>query len=348
MAGDDFWDHIEGIRQMEADRNNGRFRSGSGDSGGRSGREPRSASFRLLDALSSETYDTIGSALVSRAQGRAEGGLIGGALNRTRDAIGSGLSSRMEGRARQQELDAARADLPYIGTDRLGVHDMGGWTNPFDGYRAGDEVQILNRLTTEDLVRVQQQLIRYGFISEARMGKLDDDTVKGFKSLLSIANREGKQWTMVMNDLRNLEEDGLLEEFGPGGGGGGAAPVFEAPAYLAPDYATLAQEVKGLFRRDLGRDPDDSELAALTAELDGFARAAYDQQVEAARAEFDGRGAEHSGTQVDPAARFREMFEERFASELDFVEDKDAAVESREIVEGGVGTLSQMTTRGGI
>lgn len=347
MAGDeDFWDHIAGIRKMESDRRSGQFRSRNSDSDGGSSRQPRSASFRLMDSLSEDTFNTIGSALVGRAQRRARGGIIGNAVHDTRDAIGAGMSRRFEEQAREQQLTEARSDLPYIGTDRLGVHDMGGWTNPFDGYRAGDEVQILNRMPEEHLVRTQQQLMRYGFLDEFAPGKLDDDTIKAFKNVLSVANREGKQWTMVMLDYEQLAEDGLLEEYGGVGGGGGAGRVFRPPAYLAPDYATLAQEVKGLFRRDLGRDPDDAELKALTAELDGYARAAYDQQVAAARAEFDGGGASHTGTEIDPAARFRELFEERFESELDFVDDKEVAVESREVVEGGVGTLSQMS-RGG-
>lgn len=211
------------------------------------------------------------------------------------------------------------------------------------GYSKGDETVVWEGLTLEDRTRLQDQLVSFGLAKSVIPGEFDDGTMNGITSLLGLSNRAGTHWRGTLGRLQSLQDRGLLDK------AGSEKAEFDTPTYLAPDYATLAQNVKSMFRQTLGRDPDQSEMANLTAELEGWHKGAFDAQVGAQRQDFDNRqadGEQAGGTvrQVDPLARFQEAFESRYANEIDFVEDKAEAVETRENIEQGVGTLSQMST----
>lgn len=206
-------------------------------------------------------------------------------------------------------------------------------------YYEGNQYDILKGLNTEDLVRVQQQLAAVGLASKPLYGELDDGTIGAFTKLLAMSNRSGTSWDAT---LTRLSTNPLITDEE------GGKQAFDVPTYLAPDVATLAQDVKAMFRQRLNREPDQLEMAALTAELAGWHKGSFDAQVGVQRQDFENRqteGEQSGGTarQVDPVARFMEAFESRYANELDFVEDKEEAIETRETVEQGVGTLSQMS-----
>lgn len=211
-------------------------------------------------------------------------------------------------------------------------------------YYEGNQYDILKALNTEDRVRLQQQLAAIGLATNPVYGEIDDATVNGMSKLLAMSNRAGTTWEATLN--RIATNPAMQDQLG--GAGGAGQPEFDVPTYLAPDYASLAQDVKATFRQRLGRDPDQGEMAQLIGELEGWHKGAFDAEVGAARQDFDNRlaeGEQAGGTvrQVDPMSRFQEMFDRTYANELDFVEDKEAAVESREITQQTTGTLSQMS-----
>lgn len=119
-----------------------------------------------------------------------------------------------------------------------------------------------------------------------------------------------------------------------------SAPKFTPSPDLIPDYASMAQEVKATFRKRLGRDPEEPELAQLVSEIGGWDREARDAEMAAELASFEGTG----GTvqTVDPVARFQEAFEQRYANELDFVEDKQQAAQIEEQMQEAASTVSGM------
>lgn len=209
-----------------------------------------------------------------------------------------------------------------------------------DPYYEGEEFDILRNLTTEDRVRLQQQLVAVGLASNVVYGEVDggpsSGTVGAMRSLLAMANRTGEKWESTLG--RIATNPALQEE----------AQEFEPKPFIRPDYATLAQEVKATFRNRLGRDPDQYEMQQLTGEITGY----YAQEHEAANefAQIQHEQANTPGVQpggsvgsVDPAARFAELFDQKYRHELDFVEDKEDAVLSRQVVESGASTLSQMS-----
>lgn len=235
---------------------------------------------------------------------------------------------------------------PQSKKTRAGAPTAGPFNNQY-GYRAGDEFGELDNLSTEYLARVQDRMAALGMLDGYVRGRKDQSTVKAFADLLWMSNAEGTSWIVQLADLeRTKAEMGDDWEWGDGSGRGDRAP-FVAPTYLAPDYATLAQRVKTELREQLGRDPDESELALLTAELSGWDREAFDAEVEAAKAEYDaaedGRSESPTVQTIDPLARFKESFEQKYAAEIRGNERQDEAAETGEIVRGAVGNLSRMS-----
>lgn len=215
------------------------------------------------------------------------------------------------------------------------------------GYKAGEEFTLLDGMSTEVLARVQDRMAALGMVEGYLPGRKDKATRDAFAELLWMANGEGKSWMQTLYSLeRQKEEMGDDWAWGDDSGSGGRGK-YVAPTYLAPDYATLAQRVKTELRDQLGRDPDESELALLTAELSGWDREAFDAEVEAAKAEYDaaedGRSESPTVQTIDPLARFKESFEQKYAAERRGLERNEETEQTQEIVQAGVSRLSQMS-----
>jgi hypothetical protein len=212
--------------------------------------------------------------------------------------------------------------------------DRGGIGSP---YTQGMDLDVLRGMNTEELGRLQDALVASGLVREVIPGRIDDNTLGGLRTLMAIGNRQAVSWQDVL--------DGIVRA---GGLAGGQDREFEPPPSLVPDYATIAQEVKDTVRKRLGRDPDAFEMQELTAQLTGFHALENEAAQELARIQFEQEttpGVQDGGTvqRVDPGARFRELFESKFRNELDFVQDKQDAQVSREVVQSGVDTLSRMS-----
>ena len=219
------------------------------------------------------------------------------------------------------------------------------------GYSKGQEYSLLDGMSTEVLARVQDRMAALGMGEGFLPGRKDKRTVEAFSELLWMANAEGTSWAVQLRELERQKEEMGDDWIWDADGEGSERAPFVAPAYLAPDYATLAQDVKSQMRQVLGRDPDDSEIAQLTAELDGWYKGAYDEEVAAMRSEYDAGveadeldQAQAAGEfrTVDPVARFKENFEKKFSSEIDFVEDRDDTGEDQQVTRAGIDTISAL------
>lgn len=207
-------------------------------------------------------------------------------------------------------------------------------------YYEGADIEVLSAMNTEELSRFQDTLVAYGIVREVVPGRLDDATINGMSTLMSLGNRQGVRWQSVL--------DGVVR--GGGLSGGKTAEQFEARTYLKPDYATLAQDVKDTFRKRLGREPDEYEMQQLTGELTGYYSLANEAQTELDRMQFEQQatpGVQAGGTvqAVDPMARFQQLFDEKYKGEMAFNVDKEDAQISRAVVESGTNTLDQMIDR---
>lgn len=198
-------------------------------------------------------------------------------------------------------------------------------------YRDGDQWALFAGLAPEQKAAIQQDMVSAGLLADESfaLGVWDADTARAMGNLLAVSNGNGIVWNRMLRDLKmNAPADA-----GSGRAAGSLRP-FVTPAYLAPDYAELSQAVKAQVRRELRRDPTESEMTLLADFLATQHRASFNAQVAAARAEHNaGNRAITTDTSqsagqvqaVNDAARFAERFEELFAPEMDRLERVDAA-----------------------
>ena len=125
---------------------------------------------------------------------------------------------------------------------------------------------------------------------------------------------------MILGEMKRDNQARTTRSYG----GGGAAPKYSVPASLRtiPDYKSLAQESKGIFRQSMGRDLEDWELSILADQLKEDYSTRNDQMIVAHRAAWEDAVAGGS-TEVDysdvtdPTSALEFDIEERYAGELD-------------------------------
>lgn len=195
-------------------------------------------------------------------------------------------------------------------------------------YRYFDEVSSFAGKSVEYTRQVQQQLIDAGLLSNRDVvpGYWGEDSEAAMKMAMDDANGTGSTWMEVLarrsEAMANLTPEQLALR-------AGRVP-FTSPAYLEPDYATLAQAVRRTFSQTLGRDPEDYELALLADQMSTDFRKQYGAELGAARAEYDaGNRAIVEGTEqesgtfqaVDSMARFQESMLTKYGTEIERRED---------------------------
>ena len=169
---------------------------------------------------------------------------------------------------------------------------------------------------TEQIPELQEAFIAAGLLEEGSFwsGVWDAQTIKAYTTVLGYANLWGMTWESALQRMQQahtkLQEDQEKKK---------TVSEIIAETYVQPDYATLAQEVKSMFRQRLRREPTEQELAELTAALGGWYRASFDVQMQIAE-EAEARAESGSdepiqAQEVDPIARLGELFDERFGAE---------------------------------
>jgi len=169
---------------------------------------------------------------------------------------------------------------------------------------------------TEQIPELQEAFIAAGLLEEGSFwsGVWDAQTIKAYTTVLGYANLWGMTWESALQRMEQahakLQQDQENKK---------TASEIIAETYVQPDYATLAQEVKSMFRQRLRREPTEQELAELTAALGGWYRASFDVQMQIAE-EAEARAESGSdepiqAQEVDPIARLGELFDERFGAE---------------------------------
>lgn len=158
-------------------------------------------------------------------------------------------------------------------------------------------------LPVEQRAMLQRQMAAAGVIPEGatyRLGVWDETSRQAYRQLLSFANGAGAPVEQALNQWATSKSTTTAPKTQP---------------YLAPDYATLAQQVKGIVSQRLGgREPTQQELDVLVQRMRTDDRAAYDASVSNAQATADGATTVQD---VDPSARFTEFFEQRYRPEIE-------------------------------
>ena len=229
------------------------------------------------------------------------------------------------------DVYAAEVTHNWQGTQRL--------KNPMtvEGrYFETDVRDVLDYLNPDTVIRIQEQMIRAGLVEgsiggrQFSMGSRDEHTERALRYVMSQANNDGHTWMVSLaklaiqgdEDKEKADADSkqsALDALGP----------FRRNAYLAPDYATLANRAKKAMEDELGRPINDWELELLTDDMQGnyrkehnasesVRRINYDADVRAIEQDLTAGDVVGGGTvqDVDPIARFQETFDTQFENEI--------------------------------
>lgn len=219
-------------------------------------------------------------------------------------------------------------------------------------YYKGDETEILKSRPAEERRRIQELLIVTGLASSVIPGEVDPNTRTGFAKLLEISNTNGEDWGVTVDRLQRAVARGELDEEGSGRA---ERAGYVAPPPLQPDPARLRVSVRNMAQDTLGRDLDEDEIDYLTAALEDVEQDNYSRLVAADRAQFDANeaavttGEDQTTAPVTEygdavvASRFRELFEERYAPEIDMRGKVEIGRSVSQLIGRGAGTVAGMT-----
>jgi hypothetical protein len=227
-------------------------------------------------------------------------------------------------------------------------------------YFEGDELAPQS-LDPAAIIHLQKRLVAAGLMDEGDYyaGYWTDVTAAAYKTVLGVANTNGTTPTVALTELIRTLPQSVKDQRARAK----QLEKFQADPYIKPDYATLVQRVKGVFRSDVGRDPTAAELSELTRVAGGFDRQSFDAFTEEQRFAFNraqgitppaltigGPPATPVGTptfqDVDPAARFREFFERRFKPEIDRLASLDDVRRNTNNVFASLRTMSSLVGGG--
>lgn len=229
---------------------------------------------------------------------------------------------------------------------------VGPINRPAPGYHAGDEVKVLRGMTAEDRVRLQQQLVALGLATGVLYGEIDDATIGGLTTIMKIANRSGEPWTATLGRIATNPQ--VAEQ---------AAPPFAhvREPFLPRDPATVDEEIRKLAKDIFGESDielSDEEVGWLRSKFTELSQMQHQQTEDIAeqqaRAVHEAQIAEGGGvitaptpegTAIDAGARFRELFNERYAPQIEGLEAHEEMGAQREATGGAMARLLQFATR---
>jgi len=196
-------------------------------------------------------------------------------------------------------------------------------------------------------------------------GMVPGGEVGGFDNPFSLAG--GRQWEQVLGVSREkqIAPQSAMNSIGAevsrvrdiagqytsgGGGYGSSGPKYSVPASLRtiPDYKSLAQQTKGSFTAELGRDMEDWELALMSDVLADAYKKRNTQLISADRAAWE--DAVSGGTVsvenievLDPAETLQFDIEETYADELQRYDQVEDYGQSRGLLMDSIVTGQRMT-----
>ena len=244
-------------------------------------------------------------------------------------------------------------DLGGPGPIQIPVEDFGGVrspspTNPWEtetfDYRVGDGYAQWMGMTSRERSANVKLMHSSGLITDEQYGEMgthdsanlagvsgypvsgltfDMNAMALYEQAISYSaqfQRTPNESIMILGEMKRDNQARTTRSYG----GGRAAPKYSVPASLRtiPDYKSLAQESKGIFRQSIGRDLEDWELSILADQLKEDYSTRNDQMIVAHRAAWEDAVAGGS-TEVDysdvtdPTSALEFDIEERYAGELD-------------------------------
>ena len=222
-------------------------------------------------------------------------------------------------------------------------------------YTINDPLRILNSMSSAELVALQQEFVNAGYID-------DETTLTGdrsfmiptFTQLVTSADFNRVDWEYQLDRDKETYAQWLEDNPEEPELSWRQANPFVAPVYLAPDYATLAKAAEETVRGELGREVTGAEMKLLTGFLGNASKEqwqANEYNTQLANWEATARAQETHTDQAagtvqgyDAAARFEDMFDDRFEGELEHRERVDTVNRKEGNLFGSIDTISRMTS----
>lgn len=161
-----------------------------------------------------------------------------------------------------------------VGPDYIGV--SGEYVPPQGGtdfYTEQEKIDLFAGKSTEEIAGIQADLVNANLLElgSFRPGEWDKTTYNAFRNILYTANTLGVTPEQKANGSRWKE---VLIDYSQNP----TTVVKPEAVYLPPDYDAVTQQVKGLFRQQLNRDPKAYELKLLGDVLMSESKKAFDLQ----------------------------------------------------------------------
>ena len=256
---------------------------------------------------------------------------------------------------------------PAIINTQGGEYDYDQWRPPYSNavygdikqdipqYTINDPMHILNSMSSAELVALQQEFVNAGYIDE-ETALTGDRTfmIPTFTQLVTSADYNRVDWEYQLDRDKETYAQWLEDNPEEPELSWRQRNPFVAPVYLAPDYATLAKAAEDTVRGELGREVTGAEMQLLTGFLGNASKEqwqANEYNTQLANWEATARAQETHTDQAagtvqgyDAAARFEDMFDERFEGELEHRERVDTVNRKEGNLFGSIDTISRMTS----
>lgn len=192
--------------------------------------------------------------------------------------------------------------------DIMSVNYQGGpqgWVYPM-GYASGAGANLWGSYNPTTRSRLTTSMVGLGLLPKSALKTPDASSMeqhKAWDEVLGVANFYGvtpfyalSKWNELVGSSRR----------GRGGGGGGG----RSTAITIPDYPTIAQRSKDIFRSILGRQPEDWEITLIADEMQSQYRKAAETSLQASLA---GNGTFEI---PDPSAVTQKFVEDTYRDEV--------------------------------
>ena len=198
-----------------------------------------------------------------------------------------------------------------------------------DGYRSGAGALLWGGYAASTRNRLTQQMVEYGLLdkaygSEGMSSGNFQDQHNAWDTVLGVANYYGISPFNALSKIKTLSGAGVSgygRSGGGGGGGGGGGLVTEIP-----DYASISQRSKDMFRQMIGRNPEDWELSLVADEMQKQFKSA-DTATRTAR--LSGNGTFEI---PEPAQTTKSFIESKYGDELERQQDVESTTNTNKLI----------------
>ena len=198
-----------------------------------------------------------------------------------------------------------------------------------DGYRSGAGSMLWGGYAASTRNRLTQQMVEYGMLDPAygaegmSSGNFQDQH-DAWDTVLGVANYYGISPFNALSKIKTLSSAGVSgygRSGGGGGGGGGGGIVTEIP-----DYASISQRSKDMFRQMVGRNPEDWELTLVADKM----------QEQFKSADAATRNARLSGNGTfeipEPQQTTKSFIESQYGNELERQQDVESTSNTNKLI----------------